>query len=257
MGHFLLNVVHYARRALRDRLEVLLLIALPLGLTILNGVIFDDENVMAYGYNIAMSNIAPVFMLSFQFFAGGTMLQFLHKDLKGEMRNRLGTAPCSKLSFLAPAFFANWLFSILNGLILIVVTALFLNVYWGNLLILALVLMLVSLIAILIFALVFLFAKTYGTANGLIYIISFGMMFLSGWLLGPLLSGNPVGDFLMQYTPLSLGINAIINSGMMSEFVLAGEAQGIAQSWINIGILAGIAAVLGLIAAISARRVKI
>ena len=136
------------------------------------------------------------------------MLLLLFKDLKGEMQSRLGVAPCSKHSFLAPAFFANWLFSIGNGIILIVISTLFLNVYWGNLLVLALTLMLVSLIAIMIFALVFLFVNTYSTANGLVYAISFGMMLLSGWLLVPI-GGNPVGDFLMRYTPLSLGVHAI------------------------------------------------
>ena len=208
MSRFLLNVIHYTRRATRDYLEVLLILGIPLGLvviwTVVQTAVFDAEAIMLNGYNVASSNYAPAFILSFQFFSGGTMLLLLFKDIKGEMRNRLGAAPCSKLSFLAPAFFANWLYSICNALILIVITGLFLNVYWGNLLVLALVFALVSLIAILIFALVFLFAKTYSTANGLVYAISFGMMFLSGWLLVPI-GGNPVGDFLLQYTPLSLG----------------------------------------------------
>ena len=255
MSRFLLNVSHYARRASREYLEILLLIGIPLGLVIVNGAAFLGDGYMFEGYNVAMSNIAPAFMLSFQFFAGGTMMYMLFKDLKGEMRNRLGVAPCSKHSFLAPAFFANWIFSICNAIILIVITSLFLNVYWGNLLVLALTLALVSLIAILIFALVFLFIKSHSTANGLIYAISFGMMLLSG-LLFPL-GGNPAGDFLMQYTPLSLGVNAIVASGMMSEFGFLGESGGITQSWINIVILAGIAVVLGLIAVVSARRIKI
>ena len=256
MSRFLLNVAHYARRASRNYLDVLLLIGIPLGLIVINGVAFLGDGYMFEGYNIAMSNLAPAFMLSFQFFSGGTILLLLFNDLKGEMRNRLGAAPCSKHSFLAPAFFANWIFSICNAIILIVITSLFLNVYWGNLLVLALTLTLVSLIAILIFALVFLFAKTYSMANGLVYGISFGMMLLSGWLLVPI-DGNPVGDFLLQYTPLSLGVNAIVNSGMMSDFIFIGEGQGIEQSWINIAILVGIALVLGLIAIVSARRKKI
>ena len=256
MNRFLLNVIHYTRRATRDYLEIFLIFIIPLGLIIVNGAIFLGDGVMFEGYNVAMSNFAPAFMLSFQFFSGGTMLLLLFKDLKGEMRNRLGAAPCSKHSFLAPAFFANWLYSIFNAVLLIVVTSLFLNVYWGNLLILALVLGLVSLIAILIFAIVFLLAKTYSTANGLVYAISFGMMFLSGWLLVPI-GGNPVGDFLLQYTPLSLGVNAVVASGMMSGFGFFGDAGGIGQSWINIAILAGIALVLGLAAVITARRRKI
>ena len=184
------------------------------------------------------------------------MLFLLFNDLKGEMRNRLGTAPCFKHSFLAPAFFANWLYSVVKGVVLIVITALFLNVYWGNLLVLVIALSLVSLIAILIFALVLLFVKTYSAANGLVYAISFGMMLLSGYLLVPI-GGNPVGDFLLRYTPLSLGINAIIYSGRMNDSIFGEGRGGIEQSWINIAILAGIAMVLCLATVILARRKKI
>ena len=256
MNRFLLNTIHYTRRATRDYLETFLILIIPLGLIIIYGSVFLGDGVMFEGYNVVSSNVAPAFMLSFQFFSGGTMLLLLFKDLKGDMGNRLGAAPCSKRSFLAPAFFANWLYSIFNGVVLIAITALFLNVYWGNLLVLALTLALVSLTAILIFALVFLFAKTYSTANGLIYAISFGMMFLSGWLLVPI-GGNPVGDFLLQYTPLSLGIHAIVFSGIMNEFAFIGDGGGIDQSWINIAILAGIALVLGLITVVAARRKRI
>ena len=44
---------------------------------------------------------------------------------------------------------------------------------------------------------------------------------------------------------------------MMNDFVLIGEGGGIEQSWVNIAILAAIALVLGLIAVVSARRMKI
>ena len=256
MSRFLLNTIHYAKRATRDYLETLLILIIPLGLIIIYGMVFYGDNVMLDGYNVVSSVLAPAFILSFQFFAGGTMLLMLFKDLKGEMRNRLGVAPCSKYSFLMPAFFANWLYSICNALILIVVTALFLNVYWGNPMVLALVFALVSLIAILIFAIVFAFTKTYSAANGLVYVISFGMMLLGGWLLVPI-GGNPVGDFLLQYSPLALGINAIVYSGMINEYALIGEGRGIEQSWVNIAILAAIALALGLIAVVSTRKMKI
>ena len=257
MNMFCLNVVHYAKRAFRDIRDVLLVIGIPLGLIIVWGTIFTHEGVMWEGYNVAMSNFAPAFMLSFQFFSGGTMLLLLHKDLKAEMRWRLGMAPCPKNSFMVPAFFANWIFSVFVGTVLIVITAIFLNVYWGNWLILALVLALVSLIGILIFALVFLFVDSFSTANGLIYAISFGMMAVSGWLLIPL-GNNRVADFLMNYTPLSLGVRAILYSGMLSDlegaiFVYGGMGRGIERSWYNIGILAGIALVLGVVAVVASR----
>ena len=249
MSNFLMITIHYAKRAFRDVTDVLILLGIPLGLIVVWGLI-NEAAMTPCGYNAVSSNLAPAFILSFQFFSGGTMMLLLYKDLRTDMRWRLGAAPCSLKTFLVPAFFANWIFSLAQGVVLVGITALFLNVYWGNLLVLALVLLLVSLIAILIFALVFIFVPKYSTANALIYAISFGMMTLSGFMFFGL------HEFLTNYgTPLALGTRAIVASGMMSDIsILYGVIErGIEQSWINIGILAGIALVLATVAGIAAK----
>ena len=138
MNRFFLVTTHYAKRAFRNVMDVLLLLGIPLGLIVIFGMIGfggDSEALLLNGYNVMTSNFAPAFMLSFQFFSGGTMLLLLHMDLKADMKWRLRAAPCSLKTFIAPAFFANWLFSMTLGAIIIGITALFLNVYWGNLLI--------------------------------------------------------------------------------------------------------------------------
>jgi len=255
MNNFFLNLTHYFKRAFADIVGMSLLLIIPLGIIILNTFLGDG---LTYdGYNIAASGVAPAMMLSFQFFNCAIMLTFLYEDFRGERRWRLKAAPCTLRSFLAPAIVANWIISALFGVVLIAITGLFFNAFWGNLLIVAVVLGLVSLMSIFIAMLLFLFVRKFSTANGLVYIISFGLMLLSGILFIPLGDGV-IGTFLTNYgTPIRLGASAISYASaeaLPGMFALFGfESRGIEQSYINIGILAAITLGLGLITAIVAK----
>ena len=259
MNNFFLNLTHYFKRVWAEIVSMTLLLIIPLGLTILNS--FMGEGMTYAGYNIAATGAAPAFMLAFQFFNCAIMLGFLYEDFRGERRWRLRAAPCTLRSFLAPAIIANWIISALFGLVLIAVTGLFFNVYWGNLFVVAAVLALVSLMSIFVAMLLFLFIQKFNVANGMVYIISFGLMVLSGMMFIPLGDG-PIGTFLTTYgTPLSLGTNAIVNAmydTLPGMFELLGlrlgvDVHGIEQAYINIGILAAATLVLGIITAIAAK----
>jgi len=256
MNNFFLNLTHYLKRAWSDLPAMSLLLIIPLGLTILNS--FMGDGISYDGYNIAATGAAPAFMLSFQFFNCAIMIAFLYEDFRGARRWRLRAAPCTLRSFIAPAIVANWIISALFGVVLIVVTGLFFNVYWGNPLVVAAVLGIVSLMGIFVSMLLFLFIKKFSVANGMVYIISFGLMVLSGMMFIPLGDG-PIGTFLRNYgTPLSLGTNAIhyaMFDSLPGLFTRVGidAARGIEQAYINIGILAAATLVLGLIVAITAK----
>jgi hypothetical protein len=91
----------------------------------------------------------------------------------------------------------------------------------------------------------------------MVYIISFGLMVLSGMMFIPLGDGV-IGTFLRNYgTPLSLGTNAIVYAigdrlpGLLAR--VGAESRGIEQAYINIGILAAATLVLGMITAIVAK----
>jgi ABC-type multidrug transport system permease subunit len=166
-----------------------------------------------------------------------------------------------------PAFIANWILSVLLGIVIIVVTALFMNVYWGNLFVLAAVMLLVSLIATFIAILIFLFTRKISQANTLGYIIAFGLMVISGIMVPLAVFGdNAIFRFLTTYgTPLTLGTNAIIASGDLHG-IFAGRNTALPGVPIggsdvsvifNIGVLAAITLVLGLITIIATRRRKI
>ena len=261
MKNFMMILAHYLKRFIRDWKETALLLVIPIGLVLLYSL-FDDafmgvpEGFMQ-GYNLQASFTLPAILLGFQFFNGSIMLTYLYPDIKGAMSWRLRAAPLSVLSFVLPAFFANWLFSILLGTILAVIGVLILNAYVGNLFILAVVLTLTSMIATLMYMIIFLLVKKPGIANALIYILSFGQFILSGFLFVPL-GDNPVSRFLMTYgTPLSLGNRAIAYSGSLREIFMPGLPMIEGQDIVNIGILAAIVALLTVATLIVGRKNKI
>jgi len=276
MKGFSMIVLHYMKRMLRDPKEIALLLAIPIGLIILNTLIvggdFEAETgLYLAGYRILPSFLAPAFLLSFQFFNGFFMFSFLYKDFRSGMRWRLLAAPCPVRAFIFPAFIANWIFSIALGVVYVLVTAVALNVYWGNLFILAAVLVVIALMSTVVACLIFLFTNKFSQANALGYIVSFGLMVLSGFMIPLQMFGdNAVIRFLLNYgTPLSLGQASIISSGALGTIFDGtdlfiglpgfgtGAAGGMSRALINLGILMAITLVLGLIAVIAARRRKI
>jgi len=267
MSRFILIVLHYLRRAFNDVKEIVLLIAIPLGLVVFQIVIGSniDIDFYFYGYNALASVIAPAFLLSFQFFNSMFMFGFLYSDFRSDMRWRLFAVPCSLRTYILPAFIANWLLNIILGIIYIIITALFMNVYWGNLLVLIVVLMLISLIATFSAVLIFQFTNKLSKANAMGYILAFGMMVLSGFMFPlQLLGDNVVIRFLLQYgTPLTLGTSAILSSGdllTVFEGINVGlpgfgiGARDITVTFTNIGILAIIAVVVGAISLVAGKR---
>jgi ABC-type transport system involved in cytochrome c biogenesis permease component len=267
MNHFLMIVLHYLKRASRDIKEIVLLLLIPSGLIVFQSVIDGEvEGIYLNGYNVLVSHIAPAMILSFQFFNGFFMFSFLYSDFRGAMRWRLLASPCPVRTFVFPAFIANWLISLALGVVYIVVTALFFNVYWSNFFVVAGVLVIISLMATFVATLIFLFTKRLAQANTIGYIVSFGLMVLSGFMIPLQLFGdNVVVRFLINHgTPLSLGTSAVVNSGGLDGifdgmdviFAGVGDGGGMTRSLTNIGILAAITVVFGLIAVITARRRK-
>ena len=261
MNNFGMIFTHYLKRFFRKWSEVVLLLVIPIGLTILYSLFDDAFFGVPAGflpdYNLQATFTLPVMVLGFQFFAGSTLLTYLYPDIRGEMNWRLRAAPLSILSFVIPAFVANWLFTILLGVIVAVIGVLFLNAYVGSFLTLAIVLLFTSMIATLLYMIVFLLVKKSSVANALIYIISFGQFILSGFMFIPL-GDNAVSRFLMTYgTPLSLGNRAIAYSGSLREMFLLGFPLREGQDIFNIGILAAIAVLLAIVMLIVGRKKKI
>jgi ABC-type transport system involved in cytochrome c biogenesis permease component len=249
MRDFIWIFKHYIKVALAEK-ENLLMIILPLAFIILNGVINGDTELVD-GFNPVMTAVAPMFMLSFQFFGCAWIADYLHRDFKGPVHWRLHAAPIDQRIYFAAIGAASWIFNLLTGGLIIAVTALFFNADWGNYGIVFLVLLLVSLMSQFIGLLMFYLVKDYSMINTIMYIIGFGMMLFSGVLFIPI-SGHAALNYLRTHTPLSLGWNAILGTSFFREGSINGA--GIIDVGRNIMILVGMTGVLGVVAGIFGRR---
>ncbi|MCL2592650.1 MAG: ABC transporter permease [Defluviitaleaceae bacterium] len=244
MNNFLVIFKHYTKRSWMDIIGPLMFTLMPLGIIIFN-IVASEEN-MENGYNLAATGASAVMLIAFQFFCGQILLHYFMKDFRGDMRFRLQAAPVSGTSFIVGAVLASWVFSVIQGLIIIIVTALFFNVYWGNPLITALIFLIVSIMSQLLAALTALLSNKYSTATAISFIYCFGFMILSGVMIGSL-GDNALMNFLeTRGTPLSLAWRGIHYSG----FIL----DDMNQAWINISILAIMTVVLAVAVFIVAKR---
>ena len=244
---------HYLKRIWQMPLDTLGLTALPLLLWFINTQLFQagpDEEAYVVMF------LAFLFMASFQFFSMSPLLDFLYTDFQGVMRLRLGTAPCTKRSFVIASFLAAWTFALVAGGIFVAVTALGFGVNWGNLGVVILVIALLSTMAQLIAVLLFFFTKTRGVAEGMVYAVGFGVMILSGGfgdLLGIETEGvaRTIIVFLSTYgTPVSLARNAMIAAGNFEIPMEIAELLNIADvagTGYYLGILGAVTVALGLL----------
>ena len=194
---------------------------------ILNSVMMGQipENVpyMWQGYNMVSTHIAIMFMVTFQFFGGNVLLDHIHADFRGDRRWRIFSMPVKTNDYVFGILAACFVFCIVQGALVIGISAVFLDVYWGNPWILIATLFACAGLAQLLYMLLFLLFPKKGTIEGLAQVIIFAMMFASGWIginmdgtAGS--TGTAFNNFFTQYgTPISLARNAITNSGFLGK----------------------------------------
>jgi len=253
MSRFFLIFRHYFTRALRDPLNIIVFLCLPLALVALNmlGLIgmFElagESETSASDIAATATVLAAVFMVAFQFFSGELLLYSAYELKEGPMRWRLFASPAPPRMFLAGASAASWVFNLVQGFLIFGGIALLFDIYWGNPLILVSVFLLVSIMSQLIAALIFQLAPKRKTASIIINVICFGMMFFSGFLFVPL-GNSAIATFLTSYgTPLSLAWRAIVYAGPVLD--------DMSQAVFNLGVLAAITLVLAALVLILGRR---
>jgi len=255
MNQFPLIFSHYFKRNIKNTINLLVYIALPLALVLLNmlGLIglFEmqggDLAAAADGVAANATVLAAVFMVSFQFFSGELLLEDIFDELKtGPVRWRLFAAPVPQRTFLSGAAMASWLFGIVQALVIFGVVGLLFDVHWGNPLVFIAVILIVSIMSQLIAALITQLVSKRGTAVVVLNILCFAMMFLSGFLFIPL-GNSPIATFIQQYgTPLSLGYRAILYAGPVFD--------DMSRALFNLGILGAITAVLAVLVFALGRR---
>jgi len=250
MRQFFLILKNYLFRFSQDPIGLAALLGLPVGIILVNVVIFsaNADSVMVNGYNVAASEISTMIMVMFQFFSGAYIFDAVYLDFRGDRRWRLYSAPVSQNKFFFTAAAASWLVTAVQGLIIVVITSVFLNAYWGNIGVLLLAIALLSAVAQIISIIISQFVKVKKTAEAVSMVIIFAMAIINGMM--PINIPGDIGAFLRNLpTPMRLGFNAIIDSGFIGN-----DMDNVLFS---LGILAAIFAGLVVIAAIIGRRRKI
>jgi len=211
MNNFGVIFKHYLGRSLREKRELLLLIAIPLGIMLLN-----LAPALAEGIDISTMGFMPWFVaimvLSFQFFGGGYILDYVLKDFRTDMRFRLLSAPISKGTFIFALAAANFVMTLIPGIIVLLVMMLGFGVNMGSLAVLTAIMLLVCTVSNLFAVIVVLLAPTKKLAGGIHLISCFVLMFGSGSM--PFTVDSEIADFLFTNgTPITLGVQAILEGG--------------------------------------------
>ena len=239
MGSFLLVFRHYFMRTIKDRLSLLIQIVFPIGIILtfilisdnIEGDLLGFEDFPMGDYSYLHTNAAITMMLFFQLFGGMWGLNYLYYDLRDARKYRLYFAPVNKVVYPLAAMMGSWMVSIVQGVIVIVITSLILDVYWANRLVVALALIGVSLFSHFAFALIFMVTKNLQQATA----IGFGVVLFIGAVSGALMGDfrtfvdSQIIDFLFEWgTPVSLGRRAIFESGFMGLDGLGGDNMDLA-----------------------------
>ena len=164
------------------------------------------------------------------------LLDFLNHDFLQAMKWRLRSSPFPTHTLVFAAVGASTVFSFLQGLLIVAITALFLEAYWGNLLVTCLVILMVSLTSQLLLMTIFFFVRSISITETLSWAISLSMMVVGGVLFP--MPQNAFFTFMERYgTPYALARTAIIAAGIFEPSTV--------NLWLGLGGLAASIVVLG------------
>lgn len=210
---------NYLRRISRDPFGMLIFVALPVLLVYVLSFIYTQnaaDEIYVNGYNMASTHIAVGMMLMFQLNGGIYLLTCLNHDLIQPMKWRLKAAPCATHTLVFAGTAACLIFNIAQGLLVVFCTIFFLDAYWGNLWITALVIVLISIISQLISMVFLLYMRNVSKAEYISWAVAWVMAVFGGLMFE--LPNNAFFRFMREYgTPFSLAQTAIRESGFLGK----------------------------------------
>ncbi len=220
MNHiFLVSFNYYMRRLSRDIFGLLIFILLPVILVfVLSTVALQNTGDVAYisGYNMLSSHISIGMMLMFQLNGGIYLLNYLNQDFMKPRKWRLRVSPVHNHTLIFAATAACLIFTVVQGLCIVMITALFFDAYWGNIGITIMVIIIVSLISQFINFILFFLVRNLSTAEYLSWFIAWSMAALGGVMFP--LPDNSFFRFMKESgTPIALGRNIIMDSGSLGS----------------------------------------
>lgn len=195
-------------RLLRDYVGLVLLLVAPLVLISIFGMIPDYVSGKINGRPI-LDLLAVSFVFAFQLFGGAYTMDLLNQDLLSARKWRIYSLPISINQYGNSLFLSSTLFSMLQGLVLVLFTQWVYGVEWGNLIWVTFVLLAVALLSQLVCLLLVLSIKSNKLAQRILEVYGFSSMIFAK-IFFITLPENAFSDFMNYYgNPISLGRNAI------------------------------------------------
>jgi ABC-2 type transport system permease protein len=245
----LLLVVRFSiLRMIRDPVGMIILLGMPLVIIPILGAIFSNvpaSSSYLKGAPDIMTVVATGMILMFQLFGGRYSMDAATHSLLSVRKWRIAAAPCAPGIHALGIVVASTLVSMAQGFLLVLFTRLVLNVRWGNVGIVILVMLGTALLSQLVNLALLLLTRNVGVAATLGWVFAWGSAALGG-LIFPLPADRPFWRFMVTWgTPYSLAQTAVIGStggGARSEVAVC------------VGALFAVSALFAVVVALLGRR---
>ncbi|TCK92757.1 hypothetical protein EDC19_1912 [Natranaerovirga hydrolytica] len=239
---------YYFKRVTRDPFGILIYTVVPVILIAVIGAINSQnvqEEIFVNGYNMVMTYVGISMLLLFLLNGGILLLNYLDIDFGKAMKWRLKTTPCPTHIMVFAATIVCSIFIFIQGVLVISVTGIFMDAYWGNLMVTLGVVLLISVFSMLLNIILFFTVKKLSLAETLSWVITWMMAALGGMMFS--LPENSFFELMRNYgTPFALGQRSILASGFIES--------SHTDVWIGILGLVGINILFSMIVMILGRR---
>jgi len=232
-------------RTLKHPMALFAMLLLPLGIIFFFAAVnaFNTEvDLIFYDRNIGHTWQVLGNLFFFQLFGAMTVIDNMYEVMRGGNKWRFFAAPVKRSYFPVAVILGGWVATFVQGLIIILVTGIVLNVNWGAWWVIILLLLGMSLFGQGVGLILFGITKNASSANG----IAYPLIFILGSFTGipiPLvqLVNHPIVEFIGKWSPLTLAVDAVWYSSPIGRFVdvaqrlYTGMDMGLAMR--NVGLI--------------------
>ena len=240
---------HYLFRAYTDIFGLLIQIAAPILIASIMSVIgmggMDEGSYMQDGFNVVATGNFLINLLIFQFMSGGYISEYIHNDFKSDRRWRLLATPVSLNKYVFSALAACVVYSLTSSLIVMAFGYFVFNVYMGNIIMILVTLLVTALLAQFMGFIIGLCTKTNSSAMTLVQVVGWSLLIFSGFFISLDIGG--ITDFLGNYSPFSLAVDAFFYSSIFNDNMMSDALNAL-------GLLSATTAVIAIVAWIIGRR---
>lgn len=246
---------HYLLRNMKHPLNIGAFIFLPLIISVINIMIIADipDDALIGGVNIVSTQILFMVIIMFQLFAPSLVYDMFWIDFRSDLRWRLLGTPVSINKFLFSLGASSIVVALLASTILIVFGVIVFDMYLFNIGVTIAVMFILAVFSTFLGMLIAIFSKSKGAAEGICHIFVWPQV-------APVMMLGISHPIVTRFTPYALAINAIQYSsetfadGMQDINMAFDAGYDMNTVFINIGVLAALTVVTGIVVVVMGKR---